>query len=93
MHGRQQQVDKWEVLLEFAAHDFPPVIALRGIHVGEMDTNSAVAAVPYDCVHLQLSAEFAFFDSKMNFDFRSDWILLFAQNADADGTHIGQKAR
>lgn len=68
------------------------MIALRGIHIGEMDSNSSVAAMPYDCMHTKLSAEFAFFDSKMNLDFRSDRILLFAQNANADGTHIGQEA-
>ena len=69
------------------------MIALRGLYICEMDANSTVAAMPNDSVHPQLSAEFAFFDSKMNLDFCSYGNLLFAQNADADGTHIGQKAR
>lgn len=69
------------------------MVALRGLYICEMDANSTVAAMPYDCVHAQLSTEFAFFDPKMNFDFRSDGILLFAQNANADGAHVGQKAR
>lgn len=58
-----------------------------------MHTNSAFAAMSHNCVHPQLSAESAFFDSKMNFDFRSDWILLFAQDAYANGAQIGQKTR
>lgn len=65
------------------------MIALRGLHIREMDANSSVAAMPYDCVHPQLSAQFAFFDSKMNFDLRSNWVLLFTQNANANRAHIG----
>ena len=65
------------------------MIALRGLHIREMDANSSIAAMPHDCVHPQLSVEFAFLDSKMNFDFCSDGILLFAQNANTDGIHVG----
>jgi hypothetical protein len=56
-------------LSEVAAHDFPPVVALSGIHVDEMDSDSSLAVVADDGAHLQFAAGLAFVNSKVNFDF------------------------
>ena len=69
------------------------MIALRRLHIYKMDPDSALPAVANDRAQLQAAAEFVFLNSKMNFDFSSNGILLFTQNADPDGTQVGQKSR
>lgn len=69
------------------------MIALRRLNVYKMDPHSALPAVANDRAQLQAPPKFIFLNSKMNFDFRSDRVLLFAQNADPNGAHIGQKSR
>ena len=69
------------------------MIALRGVHIYKMDPDSALPAVANDRAQLQAAAEFVFLNSKMNFDFSSNGILLFTQNADPDGTQVGQESR
>jgi len=66
------------VALKLAAHDFPPMIALRGVHVHEVDADSSLPAMADDRAHLKSSPDLRFLNSKMNFDFCSDRILPFA---------------
>ena len=64
------------------------MIALCGVHVHEMDANSAFPAMAHDCTHLESSAGFGFLNSEVNFDFCSHRTLPFTQYAHSNGTQI-----
>ena len=69
------------------------MIALRGVHIHEMDANSAFSAMPDDGTHLKSSAEFSFLNPEMNFDLRSDSQLLFAQDTHSNRTQVRKETR
>lgn len=64
------------------------MVALRGVHIHEMDANSASSAMAHDGAHLESSAGFGFLHAEMNFDLGSDSQLFFAQNAHANRTQV-----
>jgi hypothetical protein len=81
-----------DMALKIAAHDLPPVVALRGHHVDELHSDSAFAAMAYYGAHLQFSGVLLFLDAEMNFHFRPARKLFFAQDAHACRAHIREKA-
>ena len=79
------------VPLEIAAHNLPPVVALRRLHIHELDSYPSFAAMPDHRAHLQLSGRMIVVHTKMNFNFRSCGILNLAQDTHAHRAHICQE--
>jgi len=69
------------------------VVALGRLHVQELHTDPSSGAMANNAAHLQSSRGLIFFDSEVYFDFRSYGKLVFGQDADADGAHVGKESR
>lgn len=69
------------VALKFTAHDLPPVVALRGLDIHELDAYPPFATMVGDGTHLQLSGWMIVANAEMDFNLRSHRVLYFVQDA------------
>ena len=69
------------------------MVALGRLHVEELHADSSGGAMANNPAHPQSSRGLIFFDSEVYFDFRSYGKLVFGQDADADGAHVGKESR
>jgi hypothetical protein len=81
------------VTLEVAAHDLPPVVSLRRLHIHKLNAHSPFAAMADYGTHLQLSSRTIVVNAEMNFNFCACGILDLTQDAYANRAHVRQKAR
>jgi hypothetical protein len=79
-------------MLEITAHNLPPMFALRRLHVHKLNADPPFAAIADDGAHLQLSKRMIVVNAKMNFNFRSCWVLNLAQDAHANRAQVRQEA-
>ena len=82
-----------ELYLEFAAHDLPPVVALRGVHVKELHADLSFSAMADHGAHSQFSGGLIVRHSEMNLHFGCRRVLFFGQDTHANRTHVRQKPR
>lgn len=60
------------------------MIALSRVHIHKMDADSSLSTMTHDGAHLESSPDFRFLNPEVNFNFRSDRVLFFAQDAHAN---------
>jgi hypothetical protein len=77
--------------LEIAAHDLPPVVALLGLHVDELNAYLPFSTMADHRAHLQLSGGTVVMNTEMNFDFCAYGVLNLTQNAYANWTQVRQE--
>jgi hypothetical protein len=77
--------------LKIAAHNLPPMVTLGRFQVHKLNADSSFAAMADHGAHLQLSGGMIVVNSEMNFNFRSQRVLNFTQNANAHRGHVRQE--
>jgi hypothetical protein len=68
------------------------MVALLGRDIRELNTHTPFATMADDGPHLQLSGWMAIVNAEMNFNFRSNRVLFFAQDADAYRAHVCEES-
>jgi hypothetical protein len=67
------------------------MVALRGLHVYELNAYPPFATMADDRTHLQLSGGMIVVNAEMNFNFHSCGVLDLTQDAHANRAHVRQE--